>query len=177
MDDFIDSTQRWWAMTTRTSFLFGRALHVSDSNTPRDWSVMYRWHLVKQASIPTLMVGAGLAIVTLVLWLPGAAVMGESVLKPLLTAVASLALAAGIALTALARRKPFSVITLPVADPTLLVDELEELWPKQSPGQREDLRQEFLRTYESQRNWSPQTLQRALVTRAERHRALLQRSS
>lgn len=131
---------------------------------------MYRWHMIKQLSVPTLLFGIGLSIIAVVLLLPGSEIILASVLKPLVTGVATLALAAGILLTTFARRKPFSVITIPIDLPFSLASQIEELWPQLDDAGRESLRRDLIRTYESQQNWSPEALQQALTTRVERHR-------
>lgn len=175
MEDVIERTQRWWTVTSRTAFLTGRALHVSDSPDTKAWGLMYRWHLAKQASAPVLMAGVGMALVAVVLLLPGTKIFAADVIKPVFAGLAALVLALGVLLTTKGSRKPFSVITLPVDEPTVLSDQLEELWPQIDAQARENLRRDLIRTYESRANWSPQTLQRTLLTRVERHRTLAQR--
>lgn len=170
MDDIIDKTQRWFAITARSFFLNGSAIHLSDSPNPADWARLYRWHVIKQLSAPILMVGVGLSMVAVVLLMPGSEILFASLVKPATVVLATVSLVAGILLMVGAKRKPFSVITIPLELPFSLGAEIADLWPHLDAEGREHLRKDLIRTFESQKEWSPQALQQALTSRVERHR-------
>ena len=170
MGNALEQTQRWWAATNRADFLTGNALHLSDSPDPRDWGLMYRWHMLKQASTPLALGSVMGAFVVVMALLPGSHILAGHVLKPLLAVVGAAALALGGYVYYRSRRQPFSVITARVSNPQELSDRLEELWPALSQDERQDLRRRFIRAYETQKTWTPEELQQALESQLGGHR-------
>lgn len=172
MKDLIDSTQRWWASTRPTAFFAGAQLHLCDTPNPEDWARMYRWKLCKDHHLAAAITSLVALSVLVVLMLTPMQMFGKTTCTILAALVFAITGAAALLMGHRAHRKPFSIITLPVQMPTPLEEELEELWPQLDDRMKEGLRKELIRTFESKKQWSPQALQQAVLTRIQRYRTL-----